>query len=212
MIMKKAFLITSLLCSFQTFAADAGDTFTQLLQKVNTYQASFEQSIKDAHGQPVSKSKGDVTISRPGKFYWKSATPDQMLIVADGKYLWTYDMDLSQVTKQNLDAVLKNSPAGLLAGSAAKFTEDFNISTAKNAQCHQKADQCFSLKPKEKDSPFANIYMGFTKGKLINIRMNDSLGQDVRTDFSGVKMNQAVNKGKFSFKPPAGVDIIQQAQ
>ena len=49
----------------------------------------------------MSLTKGDMIIRRPGKFYWKSQSPDPILVVADGKHLWTYDIDLEQVTDEN---------------------------------------------------------------------------------------------------------------
>ncbi len=197
------------LVSSQSFAADAAaDNLLKALQKIDTYKAHFVQKIHDANGEHVAKSQGEMMVRRPGKFYWKSQSPDQMLVIADGQFLWTYDIDLSQVTKQELKGALGDSPASLLAGSLTTLKQDFEIEDGKKNQC-PKSDECYLLHPKKKDAPFADIQIGFAKGKLAEVRMHDPLGQDVYTLFTKVVINEGVNDTSFKFVPPKGVDIIQ---
>lgn len=192
----------------------AAQTPTESLQKslnaVNTYEASFHQQIKDAHGAVVSNASGSVQISRPNQFYWKSEKPDPIIVIADGKHLWNYDVDLAQVTQQDLKPVMKNSPAGILAGDAAQLTDSFTVELGKAKQCHGKTDQCFVLKPKDSDAGYSQVVLGFQQGKLVEIKMQDGLGQDVQTQFTQVKINHPIEAKRFQFKPPKGVDIIRQ--
>lgn len=179
------------------------------LKKIETFQANFSQKIRDASGEHIAKSQGEVTISRPNKFYWKSNEPDPILVVADGKFLWTYDIDLQQITQQELNKALKNSPATLLAGSLNRLTEEFIINKAPNRQCQKNTDTCYRLTPRQQDATFADIIIGFVKDNLVEIRMHDPLGQDIHTLFTAVTINGKVNPSLFKFHPPAGVDVIQ---
>lgn len=203
----KSVLLTLGLCHGALLhAATAAEQLMATLQHINTFKANFAQNIHSAEGDRLSNTKGQVVISRPGKFYWKGQKPDQILVVADGKFVWTYDVDLEQVTKQDLKQALMNSPATLLAGDASKLGETFEINYAKKCPAN---DTCYELKPKQKDSPFSTIIIRFTSDKLNEIRMRDPLGQNVRTVFSQVEVNQAINHKLFDFKPPKGVDVIQ---
>ncbi len=205
----KSFLGAILLgVSTTLFSADASHDLFEALQKMETFKAHFVQKIHDANGEHVGKSEGEIMVRRPGKFYWKSQLPDPILVVADGNVLWTYDIDLSQVTKQQLKEALANSPAAILAGSLDTLKENFDISNANKNLC-PKSDACYTLKPKQKDAPFADIQIGFAKGKLTEVRMRDPLGQDVYTLFSKIFINEGVQDKVFAFKPPKGVDIIQ---
>jgi outer membrane lipoprotein carrier protein len=194
--------------SAPTFAEDAGSDLIKQLEKINTYSAQFEQNIRDANGEQVAKSHGKMIVERPGKFYWKSQSPDPILVVADGKFLWTYDIDLAQVTKQDLNTALGNSPATLLAGKVSDLNHNFKISYAPNNTC-KGADKCFVLHPTQKEAAFADILISVSKGKITDVRMRDSLGQNVHTRFSQVQINSVVNKKVFAFVPPKGVDVIQ---
>ena len=191
-----------------TIASEPADELITLLSKMNSFQGHFNQNIKGSAGEKISNTQGEVVIRRPDRFYWKSQKPDPIIVLADGKFLWTYDIDLQQATKQSQKTALKNSPATLLAGATHTFKEDFTIAKAKAGSCKTGKDQCFSLKPKEKDSTFKNIYIGFTEGKLVEVRMSDPLGQNVYTVFSDVKINGKVNDTLFKFMPPKGVDVI----
>lgn len=179
------------------------------LEKTQTFRAHFTQKIRDANGEMIGNTKGEVAIARPGKFYWKSQAPDPILVVADGHHLWNYDIDLSQVTKQTLKDTLKNSPAQLLAGNVNTLKNTFSIGYAEKNQCNKTADTCFALKPKQKDAPFSNILIGLSKNKLTEIKMHDPLGQTVYTIFSQISINGKIDPQMFVFTPPKGVDIIR---
>jgi len=212
--MKRIILLGSVLLLWVCQSAlavevDATPDLVSVFKSIQTYSAHFNQKIHDANGQHVSKTQGDIIVQRPGKFYWKTAAPDKMLIVADGKFLWTYDIELDQVTQQKLKEALGNSPAALLAGSVPQLADHFFITYGKKNQCAQGCDKCFVLKPKQKEATFADIIIGLSSGKLVEVRMHDPLGQDVYTTFSNVKTNQKVNVKLFAFVPPKGVDIIQ---
>lgn len=203
------FIVSTFLLLFScSLLADESDALIQSLQKINTYKAHFNQRIRDNNGEKLSNTKGEMMVKRPGKFYWKSQAPDPVLVVADGKNLWTYDIELSQVTKQELNASLGNSPAALLAGKLDSLKQNYSIAAAQKANCTQ-SERCYELKPKNKEEQFSNIYIGFNKDNLVEIRMKNSLGQDIYTRFTEVKVNPTLDNKLFAFKPPKGVDVIQ---
>jgi len=197
-----------ILFSSALFAADATVELIGFLEKIKSFQAHFSQSIHDANGESVIDTKGVMKVERPGKFYWKSEAPDSIIIVADGTHLWTYDVELSQVTKQQEKPALNNSPATLLAGSLDIIKKNYTITYAKPGQC-RKAQQCYFLRHKQKDGGISDILIGVNKGQLTEIRIHDSLGQDICTVFTQVQTNKPINNKVFTFNPPKGVDIIQ---
>ena len=189
--------------------ANAQDALVKALSNIKIYQATFSQQIKDSNGELVSKAKGEMTVSRPKRFHWETVEPDPILVVGDGKTLWSYDKDLAQITKQPLQEALTTSPARLLAGSLDHFEKDFKVKEASLKECASKADACYLLEPLQKDSPFQQAYIAFAQGKVIGVRMLDALGQNIQTTFNNVKINQKVNNQMFVFVPPKGVDVIQ---
>lgn len=181
---------------------------TALLENMKTLQANYSQKIRDNQNHRVSESTGQMHVSRPNQFLWKSDTPDPIQVIADGHFLWTYDVDLAQVTKQNLAKALKNSPAAFLAGSTSELTHQYHVAYAKTADCPKGTDRSFELKSKQSDSPLVSMVLSFNQNKLVQMRMKDALGQDIRTVFTEVKINEPINQKLFSFTPPKGVDVL----
>jgi outer membrane lipoprotein carrier protein len=191
---------------------EAIDELTHLLQDTHTFSADFEQNIKDKKGALVSESSGKVKISRPGKFYWKIEHPEPVLVVADGKVLWHYDIELEQVTKKDLNKALANSPAALLAGSTDALRHNFKAKYAEIKSCKIDNDTCILLTSTEQDPLFNEIKIAFKNKKLIAMEMTDPLGQIIWTQYNTVSLNGALDKNIFHFTPPKNTDVIHSNQ
>lgn len=180
-----------------------------VLKDTRTYQGRFQQSIVDANGENISQTQGTIKVQRPGKFYWTSKAPDSIMVIADGTFVWTYDVELEQVTKNNIESVLGSSPAALLAGIVVDLEREHEITLASPQSCVKKTEQCYLLRPKNSDSPFSKILVGVNQGKLTLIQMYDALGQTITTHFSHIELNTSLDPKWFVFSPPEGVDIIE---
>lgn len=190
-------------------ASDVTQKFVRLVEGINTYEAQFNQKISDDLGEVVSDMKGEIKVLRPGKFYWKSNPPDSIIVIADGQFLWTYDIELEQVTKQELALALSASPAAILMGSTHQILDDFEVTSVTQKGCGEDKRLCFALKPKKESEMFQDIKVTFDDNELIEVSMNDPLGQHVKTEFSKVKVNGGVQEKTFNFTPPPGVDVIK---
>lgn len=166
-----------------------------------TLSASFTQvvSSKSKH----EEASGTLEISRPGKFRWSYNKPYEQLIVGDGKTLWIYDKDLSQVTRKNLDGALGSSPAALLAGNNA-IERDYVLKEAGK----QGDVEWLSASPKKADNTFNAIRMGFSNKMLVEMELTDSFGNNTRIRFAAQQKNPALSSSHFSFTPPKGADVV----
>lgn len=72
--------------------------------------------------QYLQTSRGLMALQRPGQFVWETALPNQQKIIANGKTAGIYDVDLVQVTRQDLDTQNVNSSVVFLGGGAAAKT------------------------------------------------------------------------------------------
>ena len=86
---------------------------------VVTLSGDFEQSLIDAQGQILEVTSGTLEIQRPGQFRWAYSEPYEQWLIADGLNIWSYDVDLEQVTVKPQAEALANTPALLLGGSDA---------------------------------------------------------------------------------------------
>ncbi len=200
-------LIALLVLLFSGTAAHA--TATQDLQRffsqVQRYQARFDQVTLDEAKQPVQESSGSLWIERPGKFRWNYTAPYEQHIVGDGKHLWVYDVELKQATARRMDGALGATPAILLSGKDALD----GVFTIKDLGRQGEFDWV-QLTPKKRDGGFENIRIGFDKHKIRTLEMVDGSGQTTRVTLRDAQENNPISADKFSFKPPAGVDVITE--
>ena len=173
------------------------------LQDVKTLKADFQQTVLDGTGKQVKQSTGTLVIKRPNRFRWDYAKPNEEVIVADGKRLWLYDVQLSQVTVKPLNDTLAASPAVLLSGSN-DVEKSFTV-----ADLGEKDGLAWvSLVPKVKDTDFESVRLGF-KGEDVSVmELKDNLGNTTRIVFDHLQRNVSVGDDGFNFTPPKDADVI----
>lgn len=196
------YLFSLLLLSGQVFAGGV-DALKAFIGDTRTARAGFTQTVMDQNGRVRQKSEGTLAFSRPGKFRWVYQKPYEQLIVGDGSRLWIYDADLEQVTTRKLGDALGSSPAALLAGSN-DIEKYFTLKDAGNSD----GLDWLEARPKDKESTFEAVRMGFAGNTLAAMELKDSFGQTTLLKFSGMVKNPALNANDFKFTPPKGADVI----
>ncbi len=186
-------------------AAHAAGTqrLTQFFDKTTSLRAQFEQVVTDNRGQKVQEVSGTMQILRPGKFRWDYRQPYQQEIVGDGTRIWLYDPELNQVTVRNMSQAIGSSPAALLAGSK-EVEQNFTLQDLKSSD----GLEWVTATPKEADSGFDRVRLGFGKLGLERMELLDSYGNLTAIRFSSVETNPGLGQQIFMFKPPAGADIV----
>lgn len=178
----------------------------KFLQGLEGLQAQFKQTLTDRAGEITDESSGTLAIKRPNRFRWDYLEPHQQTIVADGKRVWLYDVDLEQVTVRALDNTLSATPAMLLSGEG-KLDDNFTA-----VQTTQEQDvQWVKLEPKRNDTDFKWVRLGFGGDDLRFMQLADKLGQTTTLEFSDFARNPTLDAARFVFTVPPGADVIGDA-
>ncbi|MFF7710073.1 outer membrane lipoprotein chaperone LolA [Pseudomonas sp. NPDC007930] len=180
-------------------------SLTQLLEQSQTLTGRFSQLTLDAGGTQLQETSGELSLQRPGLFYWHTDAPQEQLMVSDGQKVSLWDPDLEQVTIKKLDQRLTQTPALLLSGDTSKISQSFDITAKQSGDVID-----FTLKPKTKDTLFDSLRLSFRRGTLNDMQLIDSVGQRTNLLFTGIKANEAIPASKFKFDIPKGADVIQE--
>ncbi len=179
------------------------DALRSFIAATATAQGEFVQKVYDRQHKVTQESNGTLAFSRPGRFRWTYAKPYAQLIVGDGAKVWIYDEDLKQVTVRRLDRALGSTPAALLAGSN-EIERAFTLSD----QGEKDGLEWVEARPREKESNFETIRMGFGFSGLETMELADSFGQTTVLKFTALRRNPKLNASLFKFVPPKGADVI----
>ena len=178
---------------------------TSYLNNLHTFQAGFTQSVFSGNNKVKQKSKGLIVVKSPDKFYLEYNEPYNLVYVADGKKLWSYDEDLEQVVVKEQGNILINTPAMLL-GNPKDLTESYSIEKMGITE----GWLWFELTPKKENTNFESVSLAFKDNELKAMEMRDNFGQTTRLEFNKVIKNPTLSRGRFIFVPPKGVDVIGQ--
>ena len=197
-------LLTAALSVVPLYAeAGAVDQLHQFLNGTRTLKAEFSQTVAGKSGRKAQQSSGLVAIARPGKLRWEILKPYPQLVVGDGEKIWIYDPELKQVTVRKAGQAISGSPAALLAGSN-ELEKNFTLSEAGTAD----GIDWVEATPKQADSGFEKVRLGFAGKDLQAMELYDSFGQTTKIRFANFERNPALPAASFRFTPPAGVDIV----
>lgn len=170
---------------------------------VTTLSARFEQSVIDAQGELLDQSNGSIAIARPGRFRWATDEPYEQQVIADGLNVWSYDVDLAQVTVKAQAEALASTPAMLLGGGRDALEEFLIEETVPDGDV-----TWVRMVPRDDSSGFKRLVLGFEEEKLRRMVFLDNLEQQTVVELSDVVYNAAFDGASFEFTPPDDVDIV----
>jgi outer membrane lipoprotein carrier protein len=197
-------MLMALAVSFTAHAAGSIEKLQAFAEQTQSARTTFTQTVRDKDGSKVQTSSGTLSFARPGKFRWQYEKPYQQTIVGDGEKLWVYDKDLNQVTVKKLEGSLGSSPAALLAGSN-DIEQYYNV----DAKGSKNGLDWLEAFPRDQDSMFERVRMGFKGSNLDTMELYDHLGQVTVIRFGKVERNPKLAANVFTFTPPKGADVIE---
>ena len=183
--------------------ADGVSSLRDFFNNTTTMRAQFSQVVNDKQGRKIQEVEGVMQLQRPNKFRWDYKKPYEQQIVSDGKQVFLFDTELQQVTIRELSKTLGSSPAALLAGGEA-VEKSFIL---KNANRKDGLSWVLAL-PKDKESGFDRVLLGFKADKLRKMELYDSFSHVTHITFDEVERNPILQDATFLFTPPKGVDVV----
>jgi len=190
--------------------ADGLSSLEAFMRNARTGKADFTQVVtapaREGETPRTKKSEGTFEFQRPGHFRFIYSKPFAQTLVADGKTLWLYDVDLQQVTARDQAQALGSTPAALVASSAdiKALQKDFTLVS----EPERDGMQWVLATPRTKEGQLQSVRVGLKGEQLAALDILDSFGQRSVLNFSNVQTNgQAAN---FTFTPPAGVSVVKQ--
>ncbi|MEG9546430.1 outer membrane lipoprotein chaperone LolA [Mannheimia sp. HC-2023] len=200
---KKSVFSLALLGLAGTAFADAQSVaeLQRRLEQVSQYSADFDQTVRSSKGKEIQKGQGKFQVKRPNLFRMDTKSPQENLIVSDGKDLWFYDPFVSQVTVNTVQDAVNNTPFVLLTSSDKNHWDQYDVT--------QNADT-FVLKPKSKKSSLRQFDVridqsGLLKGFSTIERDGQSNLYVLRNITTG-----GVSNDLFKFSVPKGAELDDQ--
>ncbi|WP_028862975.1 outer membrane lipoprotein chaperone LolA [Psychromonas aquimarina] len=202
--MKKIISLLFVLLTLPQTASASSDAqlLKEKLAKFSVVNALFSQKIISPEGKLLNESKGQLTISRPGKFRWQVQTPEEELIVSDGKTMWYYTPFVEQVSIINLSDAIEGTPFVLLSGANKQQWADYSVKKDKNQ---------FTVKDNKQQEQETTFVFEFNDADNVSkFVVIEAQGQRSEFELTQKPLNKKLETGYFKFTIPDGVEIDDQ--
>lgn len=190
--------------------------FDQFSNGLQSFSASFVQTVFDANGRQEEFSEGVFYLQQPDLMHWKYQHPYPQLIVADGSTLWSWDIDLEQITRRDQNLAEQQSPLTLLT-EPERLRQHFQLQALGGDDdglawlelVPHPAGTSATAADAAPMAEFSRILVALDDGLLARMVLEDSLGQRTEVQFSDARRNIELDPGLFEFEPPEGVDVLE---
>ncbi len=186
-------------------ASAALDKLQHHYDHTRSFEADFTEDIESV-GAPKRIRSGTVYFQKPGKMRWDFTQPSKETVVSDGRTIYDYDPGLNQVVETPLeDAIRAPGATDFLLGQGnikRDFVAEEPVSSARDGLLH------LILTPRAGGNSI-DVGMDPASGKISTITIKDELGNVTLLRLTNVRDNVEITDSQFSFKAPAGADIVR---
>ena len=203
--------------NLNTAIANSHLSVDQILDRIekkytnSEFSADFVQRSYLKAMDIIDQASGKVYIKYPGKMRWEYEKPDRQIFITDGEKLWVYRPDDNQVQIGKAPTFFKGGKGASFLSDISLIRQEFDISLKKGEQDESDPFYYLKLIPREKTLDITDILLMVSKQtfNVVQIITIDLYGDENRIDLLNFVFGIKLDDSLFSFKIPAGADVIQ---
>jgi outer membrane lipoprotein carrier protein len=193
-----------------------GLSVSQILQGIRERYAArdFEaEFIQESHLKAmaiVDTAEGHVYFKPPLAMRWHYRSPEEYMIVSDGRTVWMYRPQDRQVMVGKAGEVFGDTNFADFFAEPERLLERFVIEQT-SARQDNKDHYFLRLVPKGKQPNVKEVFLSVSK-ETFDIVQSDThnfFGDLTRLRFSDFRFNQGLKSSFFQFLIPEGVDVLE---
>jgi outer membrane lipoprotein carrier protein len=182
------------------------DEIKKTYAEIKTLEAQFSQKIFISSLKKERDSKGEFFFKRQKGFLWRYKTPKVQYFLYDGKFIWQGEDDKPFVTKDKIDKEKTGGTFFDLVEDIAKIDELFTLKEQKVVDDFEVLEL---LPKKEGTVNSAKVWIDKQK-RIKKLEIYEFTGNINTIEFSGIKVNQPLDDGKFVFKRDGSKEIVER--
>lgn len=149
----------------------------------------------------IQKNIGKIWIKLPNYFKLQMISPDESVLISDGKTLWFYNPFVEQVMISWLKEIINNTPLLLIVYNRNSDWKKFNV---------KRQGDNFILVPKLNLGSFNKAIINITSdGKIKSFSSFESNGL-CNTYIFNYQNKKVINIDEFKLKLPLGITLDDQ--
>ena len=206
-----ALVTFGLLFSHELATADSTllDKIQTRYQQTGSFTARFVQTDQRVDAE-VRRAEGTVRYKRPGRMRWHYESPEEQLLVTDGKTLWLYDPLLENVTIQRIERVAPGTVLAFLLG-VGDLESDFRPRPQTRKLLDSRQGVVLELMPRREmaNLEFLQLEVHPQTSDLLALALVDGSGNVRTIRLEGMERNVELAEAEFVFEVTPDLEVIR---
>ena len=179
-------------------------------QKSAGIEAEFDQLTLVKSTKSEKKAQGKIWIKHPNKLRWETISPDQNILVSDGKYFWFYTPPFEKGERGQV--IIKKSAQIQTQFLNALLSGSFDFTKTKT-QIEIKSPNVFLLKPSVNtagDVKTAEVTINQITKKIEKVVLVHLSGNETSIQLKQIKLVSKLADSLFQFVPDRNTEQIKE--
>jgi outer membrane lipoprotein carrier protein len=190
-------------------AASAADVAARLQARqatIKSFTADYTQELQAKFLPQIQRGSGTFKVLKPDRLWMTQSKPDVTHFVADGQYVWDYDVANKYAVRSAMPKDATASTSMMFLTGRADLTRDFTSTLVPNAPT---TEWHLVLTPKSATSEFTTLTMMVARDtlKLVGLITLDREGTKHSYHFTNLVENAPLQPAQFLLKLPTNVHI-----
>ena len=177
-------------------------------EKTDDFKSSFSQETTIKSLNKTERESGVVYFKKPRKMRWVYTKPKSKELVIGPREAWLYVAEDRLAYLQDSESLLRSKVTIKFMSGIGKLAEDFDIRYAEPGK--KEGPYRLELQPKAYVEGIEKLFLTVNREnyQITSVLLTDVYGNVTKTTFSNTEFNRNLPDSLFTFKPPAGVDVI----
>ena len=186
------------------------DTYEQTGQ----VKARFTQTATLSSMKKREREEGVFYFKKPKCMRWVYTKPAAKELVINPEKAWLYVPADRMAYVQDADAIFKSAVSVRFLAGIGKLKDDFRISFAPENDAGKSGDYLLDLVPVKPQEGVRKLQIAVNREtfQIEKLVLFDSYGNVTTLAFSAIELNRDLPDSLFTFKPPAGVEVMDMGK
>ena len=171
------------------------------------FEARFFQVSTIAAMDITDTASGRIFVKRPGMMRWEYQKPEPQTIITDGNTLWIYRPEDQQVMIGKAPDFFRNGKGAGFLSDIRLLRNKFYITLSNELQNDSYLLKLFPIE-KTFDVSLIHLLISTKTFDIVRIVTYNSYDDKTRIDLNNIQFHQNLDDALFTFKIPAGADIL----
>ena len=186
------------------------DTYEQTGQ----VKARFTQTVTLKAMKKTEREEGVFYFKKPKRMRWVYTKPAAKELVINPEKAWLYVPADKVAYVQDAAGLFRSTVSVRFLAGIGKLKDDFRISFTGDKKVDKAGNYLLDLVPVKPEEGVKKLQVAVNREsfQIVKVILFDPYGNVTTLAFSGLELNRDLPDRLFTFKPPAGVEVMDMGK